>query len=85
MSDPPLFASLPVCYHRNMEQIKSWVALDRFRLLGIVRFRRLEAFFGESENIWQASLGELKSAGMVKQVGCMNYVRIREAGPIYGN
>jgi len=27
----------------------------------------------------------LELKGMVKQVGCMHYVRIREASPIYGN
>ena len=68
MSVPTLFASLPVCYHRNMEQIKYWVALGRVRLLGTARFRRLEAFFGEAKNIWQGSLSELKAAGMEDRV-----------------
>jgi hypothetical protein len=39
-----------------MEQIKYWVALGLVRLLGTVRFRRSEDFFGETENVWQASL-----------------------------
>lgn len=68
MSTSTLFASLPVCYHRNMEQIKYWVALGRVRLLGTVRFRRLEAYFGEAENVWGASFSELKAAGMEDRV-----------------
>lgn len=63
-----LFASLPVCYHRSMEQIDSWVALGRVRKLRTVRFRRLGAFLGETENIWHASLSELKAAGMEDRV-----------------
>ncbi|MDA0733269.1 MAG: DNA-processing protein DprA [Chloroflexi bacterium] len=72
MSTPALFASLPVCYHRNMEQnmeqIKYWVALGRVRLLGTVRFRRLEAYFGEAANVWKASFSELKASGMEERV-----------------
>jgi DNA processing protein len=64
MSVPTLLASIPVCYHRDMEQIKYWVVLGRVRLLGTVRFRRLEAFVGEAENAWQASLSEFQAAGM---------------------
>jgi DNA processing protein len=52
----------------NMEQLKYWVALGRVRLLGAVRFRRLEAYFGEAENIWMASYGELRAAGMEDRV-----------------
>ena len=51
-----------------MEQIKYWVALSRVRLLGTSRFRRLEAHFGAVENIWRASLGQLKEAGMDDRV-----------------
>ena len=50
------------------DQIKYWVALGRVRLLGTVRFRRLEAYFGQAENAWTAAYGELKAAGMEDRV-----------------
>ena len=43
---------------------KFWVALSRVPQLGIVRFRRLEAYFGKLENVWKASHKELKAAGL---------------------
>ncbi|HEU0020380.1 MAG TPA: DNA-processing protein DprA [Dehalococcoidia bacterium] len=51
-----------------MEQLKYWVALGRVRLLGTIRFRRLEAYFGAAENVWKASYSELKAAGMEARV-----------------
>ena len=47
-----------------MEDIKFWVALHRVPQLGTVRFRRLEAYFGQLTHAWEASAGELKAAGM---------------------
>ena len=47
-----------------MEDIKYWVALSRVPLLGTVRFRRLEAYFGDLRNAWEAGPGELKAAGI---------------------
>ncbi len=47
-----------------MEDIKYWVALNRVPQLGTVRFRRLEAHFGKLAGAWQASLAELKAAGI---------------------
>ena len=44
------------------------MALGRARLLGSSRFRRLEAFFGTAENIWRASVGELRAAGVKERV-----------------
>ncbi len=50
------------------DQIKYWVALGRVRLLGTVRFRRLEAYFGQVETAWTAAYGEFKAAGMEDRV-----------------
>ena len=47
-----------------MEEIKFWVALDRVPQLGTVRFRRLEAHFGELSRAWEASPEELRAAGI---------------------
>ena len=47
-----------------MEDIKYWVALNRAPQLGTVRFRRLERYFGELKDAWNASRGELKAAGI---------------------
>ena len=44
--------------------MKYWVALNRVPLLGTVRFRRLEAYFGDLERAWNASSSELKAAGI---------------------
>ena len=44
--------------------IKYWLALDRVPQLGTVRFRRLEAYFGDLGNAWHASLSELSQAGI---------------------
>ena len=46
------------------EEIKYWVALNRIPQLGTVRFRRLEDFFGGLENAWNATIPELKAAGI---------------------
>ena len=46
------------------EDIKYWVALNRIPQLGTVRFRRLEDFFGGLENAWNATISELKAAGI---------------------
>ena len=48
----------------DMHDIKYWVALNRIPYLGTVRFRRLEAFFGQLEHAWNASISELKAAGI---------------------
>ena len=47
-----------------MEDIKYWVALNRVPQLGTVRFRRLEAYFGELKEAWNAGRSELKAAGI---------------------
>ena len=49
---------------RDMEDIRFWVALNRVPLLGTVRFRRLETYFGALDKAWEAGPGELKAAGM---------------------
>ena len=54
-----LCARIPI-----MDDIKYWVALSGVSLLGTVRFRRLEAHFGDLRNAWEASPGELKAAGI---------------------
>jgi len=47
-----------------MSDIKYWVALNQVSQLGTVKFRRLEAYFGDLGNAWNASLAELKEAGI---------------------
>lgn len=47
-----------------MDDVKYWVALSHVSLLGTVRFRRLEAHFGDLSRAWEASPGELKAAGI---------------------
>ena len=47
-----------------MDDIKYWVALSGVSLLGTVRFRRLEAHFGDLRHAWEASPAELKAAGI---------------------
>ena len=47
-----------------MEDLKYWLAFSCVPLLGTVRFRRLEAYFEDMRNAWEASPGELKAAGI---------------------
>ena len=47
-----------------MQELKYWVALSLIPNLGTVRFRILEAHFGDLKNAWIAGLGELKAAGL---------------------
>jgi DNA processing protein len=47
-----------------MDDIKYWVALNQVPQLGTARFRRLEAYFGDLENAWKASISDLKAAGI---------------------
>ncbi len=55
---------LPCARIRTMGEIKFWVALNRVPQLGTARFRRLEAYFGDLGNAWEASPGDLKAAGL---------------------
>jgi len=59
-----LLLNFPCARIPNMQDIKYWVALSRVSLLGTVRFRRLEAFFGDLRKAWEAGPGELKAAGI---------------------
>ncbi len=47
-----------------MVDIKYWAALNLVPRLGPVRFRKLEAYFGDMEKAWKACLGEFKAAGL---------------------
>ncbi len=47
-----------------MDKIKYWAALNRVPQLGTVRFRRLEAYFTDLEQAWNAGLGQLSEAGL---------------------
>ena len=49
---------------RGMEDLKYWVALSCVPLLGTVRFRRLETYFGDLRHAWEAGPSELKAAGI---------------------
>lgn len=44
--------------------LKYWLALSRLPQLGAVRFRRLEAYFGELEAAWRADGRQLQAAGL---------------------
>jgi DNA processing protein len=46
------------------EQIKYWVGFNSIPGIGRVRLTQLENYFGNLENAWKASPGELKSAGL---------------------
>jgi DNA processing protein len=45
-----------------------WLALNRVPYLGAARFRRLEGYFGDLADAWNAGVGELKAAGMEGRV-----------------
>ncbi|PKB79353.1 MAG: DNA protecting protein DprA [SAR202 cluster bacterium Io17-Chloro-G9] len=45
-------------------EVKYWAALNRIPRLGTVRFRKLEAHFGDLKNAWSAGLSDLKAAGI---------------------
>lgn len=64
-SDRTLLLSILGCARiPHMCDVKYWVALNRIPSLGTVRFRRLESFFGNLEHAWNASINELKAAGI---------------------
>jgi predicted Rossmann fold nucleotide-binding protein DprA/Smf involved in DNA uptake len=48
---------------------KFWVALSRVPQLRIVWFRRLESHSGKLETVWNASLTDLKVAGLEDRPG----------------
>ena len=47
-----------------MNDIRFWAALNRIPQLGTVRFRRLEAFFGDLGTAWNAPVDHLRAAGL---------------------
>ena len=47
-----------------MNDIRFWAALNRIPHLGTVRFRRLEAFFGDLGTAWNAPVDHLRAAGL---------------------
>ena len=47
-----------------MMEVKYWAALSRVPKLGTVRFRKLEAYFGDLKHAWNAGLADLKAAGI---------------------
>lgn len=47
-----------------MGDIKFWAAFSLIPQLGTVKFRRLEEYFGDLGNAWNASQGELRAAGI---------------------
>jgi DNA processing protein len=48
----------------NEEEIKYWVSFTLVPGIGRVRFGQLENYFGDLENAWRASPGELKNSGL---------------------
>ena len=49
---------------RDVTEAKYWAALRRVPRLGTVRFRKLEAFFGDLIHAWNAGMSDLKAAGI---------------------
>ena len=47
-----------------MSELKYWIAFDRVRRLGTVRFRKLELRFASLKEAWSASRDQFKSAGL---------------------
>ena len=47
-----------------MSDLKYWIAFDKVRQLGTVRFRLLEGFFGSLEDAWLAPTRHLRTAGL---------------------
>ncbi len=64
-----LLANFPYARIPVMEDIKYWVALNRVPQLGTVRFRRLEAHFGDLARAWKAGPEELRAAGIEERPG----------------
>ena len=50
-----------------MSDLKYWIAFDKVRQLGTVRFRLLEGFFGSLEDAWFAPVRHLRTAGLDKR------------------
>lgn len=48
----------------EVEQLKYWLAFNRVRGIGRVRFKLLESYFGSMEAAWSASEAELRAAGL---------------------
>jgi DNA processing protein len=47
-----------------MSDLKYWIAFDKVRQLGTVRFRLLEGFFGSLEDAWNAPIRHIRTAGL---------------------
>ena len=48
----------------EVEQLKYWLAFNRVRGIGRVRFKLLESYFASMEVAWSASEAELRAAGL---------------------
>ncbi len=48
----------------EVEQLKYWLAFNRIRGIGRVRFKLLEGYFESMEAAWSASEAELRAAGL---------------------
>ena len=48
----------------EIEQLKYWLAFNRVRGIGRVRFKLLETYFDSMEAAWSASEAELRAAGL---------------------
>ena len=48
----------------KVEQLKYWLAFNRIRGVGRVRFKLLEGYFDSMEAAWSASEAELRAAGL---------------------
>ncbi len=47
-----------------MSDLKYWIAFDKVRRLGTVRFRLLEGFFGSLKDAWFAPIRHIRTAGL---------------------
>lgn len=60
------------------KDIKYWVGFSMIPRIGRVKLAKLEGYFGDLEQAWQASPGELKKAGLDKgSANAVNYWRAK--------
>lgn len=59
-----------------MEDKKYWVGFNHVKGIGAVRFQRLQQYFHDLENAWNASVGELHKAGIGEKAAA-NLIKFR--------
>jgi DNA processing protein len=64
-----------------MDDTKYWVAFSRMSAVGRARFERLENGFGTLEHAWDASLADLRAAGIEEKVATSIVSQRRSISP----